>query len=68
MSWANELVPLRITLRSIWEDLRASWKLYKLANVPISDRAAFLALRVLQRVAYNAGWKAGIRTVHDPPT
>jgi len=40
-------------------DLRWHAALYAEDDMPVRDRAAFLALRVVQRLAYNLGWHAG---------
>lgn len=61
MSWANELVPPRLSLRAISADLLADWRIYQRERVPFRDRLVFLFLRVSQRIAYNLGWNNGIR-------
>lgn len=53
------LEPPPLSLRAIVDDLRWHDALYRHDGLPRADRLAFLALRVAQRVAYNAGWHAG---------
>ena len=65
LSWANEVFPLRLSPRSLWTDLTSTWRSYRDSRVPVSGRVAFLGLRGLQRIAYDAGWHRGIRDVRD---
>jgi len=55
----RSLEPPRLTLRSLMQDL--SWEVRQLrASRPGSGTwLAFLFLRALQRIAYNAGWSKG---------
>lgn len=66
---------LRGRIRPDWEGLRPpsalpdallrdlAWHraLYEEDGLPRSEQCAFLALRIVQRVAYNIGWHAGGR-------
>ena len=65
MSWANELVPPRASLRSLLAELTSAWRLYRQARVPLRERGAFLVLHALQLCAYRAGWNAGLRDLRD---
>lgn len=53
------LEPPPLSLGVIFDDLRWHLALYRHDEMPPRDVVAFLALRVLQRVAYNAGWHHG---------
>lgn len=53
------LRPPPATLPALWQDLQWHAALYREDGLPWRDRAFFLSLRVLQRVAYNAGWHRG---------
>jgi hypothetical protein len=44
---------------SIFKDLRWHSRIYREDGLSRFDRTAFLALRVLQRIAYNLGWRFG---------
>lgn len=59
MSWANELIPPPLSPRTVGAELWSAWASYRQHRLPLRDSFAFLCLRVLQRVAYNAGWHAG---------
>ncbi|WP_395845347.1 hypothetical protein [Cystobacter fuscus] len=45
----------------LWSDLRWHRALYVEDGLPLRQQAMFLALRVVQRVSYNLGWRAGGR-------
>jgi len=53
------LRPPSATPSELLRDLRWHAALYREDNLPLKDRSAFLALRVVQRLAYNAGWLVG---------
>lgn len=53
------LRPPPATIRAIYHDLRWHAALYREDGLPLRLRVAFLGLRVVQRVAYNAGWRDG---------
>lgn len=53
------LDPPSATPTALWHDLRWHARVYALEGLGFGTRAGFLALRVLQRVAYNRGWYAG---------
>ncbi len=61
MSWANELVPAKVSILGLWQELRADNKAYLVARLCVRERAAFLFLRLMQRLFYTAGWRAGAR-------
>lgn len=44
---------------AIWEDLRWHARIYRMDALDRGTRLAFLALRVVQRLAYNLGWHEG---------
>ena len=56
MSWANELIPPRLSPKTLAAELRSAWISYRRYSLPMRDRLVFLCLRILQRLAYNAGW------------
>ena len=45
----------------LWRDVRWQAALYREDALPLRMRATFLAFRVVQRLAYNAGWHVGGR-------
>lgn len=53
------LEPPRLSLHSLAQDL--SWEVRQLraSQLTIRTSLGFLILRVLQRIAYNAGWSMG---------
>lgn len=55
------LRPPSATPWEIWRDVRWHAALYREDGLRLPERAAFLTLRVVQRLAYNAGWWAGGR-------
>lgn len=55
------LDPPAATPRQLWRDLRWHARLYRLDGLERRTRWGFLVLRVLQRLAYNLGWRRGIR-------
>lgn len=61
MSWHSELLPPSLTLSNLVQELSLADSEYKRAGLSAQDRMVFLALRVVQRVAYNVGWAAGNR-------
>lgn len=62
-AWANELAPPHISPRTLWDDIAYGWEHFGYDTVPFKDKAAFVALRVVQRFAYNVGWNSGTRKV-----
>ena len=67
MSWVDELAASPLSARSMWRDIRADWRSYSEAGVPLANRFSFLGLRLVQRVAYRAGWLAGVRAKRRRP-
>lgn len=57
----NGLEPPPIFAREMLGELRWHAALYRQDGIPLRARLGFLGLRVLQRVAYNAGWFWGGR-------
>ncbi len=55
------LRPPAATPQELWRDLRWHAALYREDGLSLQERSAFLALRVIQRLAYNAGWHSGRR-------
>ena len=53
------LAPPPATPQAILADLRWHWAVYREDGLPLRDRLAFLGLRIVQRLGYNAGWRAG---------
>lgn len=56
------LRPPSTTFRAIRDELRWCSALYQEDALPYRERAVFLGLRVVQRLAYNAGWVMGGRS------
>jgi hypothetical protein len=54
------LEPPAATPRAIWDDLRWHHRIYRMEGLDLRTRLGFLALRVVQRVAYNLGWSEGV--------
>jgi len=46
---------------ALWQDLQWHRALYREDGLDPRTQAAFLGLRVVQRLAYNLGWHAGRR-------
>ena len=61
MSWANELKPPELSLRSLLNELISVSRSYFQSGLPLKDLYAFVGLRIVQRLAYNAGWASGLR-------
>ena len=61
MSWHSELLPPRLSVSNLIHELAKAHSEYRAANLPASTRVVFMLLRVIQRMAYNAGWAAGKR-------
>lgn len=55
------LDPPSHSLGAIWEDLRWHARIYRMEGLDRRTRLGFLALRVVQRLAYNTGWYEGRR-------
>lgn len=55
----NTLRPPRLTPVGIVRDLMWELHRFRAARLGVRTTCAFLILRVLQRVAYNAGWRMG---------
>lgn len=55
------LRPPSATPDQLLADMRWHLALYRQDGLGRRDKLAFLALRVVQRLAYNAGWRAGGR-------
>lgn len=53
------LEPPRATPLTLWRDLLWHWRVYRMDGLPLTTRLAFLVLRVVQRLAYNRGWRRG---------
>lgn len=51
--------PPRATPLTLWRDLLWHWRVYRMDGLPLTTRLAFLVLRVVQRLAYNRGWRRG---------
>ncbi len=66
MSWIDELSPMLPTPGHLVDDLRNCWADYAEEALPMPTRVAFCTLRVGQRVAYWAGWRAGGRIIWRP--
>lgn len=56
LSWVDELAPMPLTPRNLLRDLQAADRVYSSAGVPMMRRAAFLMMRLGQRIAYSSGW------------
>ena len=58
--WSYQtLRPPAITIQNMARDLAWHLRLYKVDRLPSSVILQFLLLRVVQRVAYNMGWRKG---------
>lgn len=53
------LDPPAATPAAIWEDLRWHNRIYRMEGLDNQTRLGFLALRIVQRMAYNVGWYQG---------
>ena len=53
------LDPPSATPSAIWQDNRWHDRIYRMEGLDRRTRLGFLALRVVQRLAYNTGWYAG---------
>lgn len=53
------LDPPPASLAAIWQDLSWHHRIYRMEGLPFRIRCTFLALRVVQRLAYNTGWRRG---------
>jgi len=53
------LAPPPASSLAIFHDLRWHWRLYAEDELPWRDRFFFFFLRVVQRIAYNLGWRRG---------
>lgn len=53
------LDPPPASLSAIWQDLIWHNRIYSMEGLPLKTRLAFLGLRVVQRIAYNTGWRRG---------
>lgn len=63
MSWGNELLPPKLSARTLWLDLKSAWSAYSEAHLPLRRRAVFLSLRLLQRISYSYGWRRGVNSL-----
>ena len=61
MSRARELVPPKLSIKSLLAELASAWGLYSQARMPVREKVLFLSLRTIQYLAYYAGWEAGVR-------
>jgi hypothetical protein len=60
ITWGYDtLKPPRITPVSLANDLLWEMRQYRAAKIDFVTSMKFLGLRVLQRVAYNLGWRSG---------
>ena len=58
--WSYDtLKPPKLNLRNMARDLKWHLWLYKKASLPYKIVVMFVVLRILQRVAYNIGWRKG---------
>lgn len=57
-SWQG-LRPPSLTPQELWKDLAWHHALYVEDGLSRKDRLTFLGLRLVQRIAYNIGWRRG---------
>ncbi len=63
VTWGYDTMrPPRVTPGNMARDLLWEIGRCRAARLPMATVAGFLVLRILQRVAYNTGWREGPRT------
>ena len=49
MSWGNELLPPKLSARTLWLDLKSAWSAYSEAHLPLRRRAVFPESQVVAK-------------------